>query len=106
MKITTTNEDYHSGWTDGYDSNEEEWAERSMKIARMLLDRVDAEAVSQGYLDIHTIEAVVLAFRQYAEHGDILEILDNYIKWCEMNGTATDMKKLMELKLRGRLDNA
>jgi hypothetical protein len=95
-------EDYQSGWADGYDSNENEWATRTMAIARKLIDRVDAEANSQHYLDIEAIEAVTRAFWQYAEHGWVVDVLDQYIEWCESNGSPRDMKKLMELKTTGR----
>jgi hypothetical protein len=90
-----------SGWTDGYDTNEAEWATRTMVIARKLIDRVDAEAEMQGYLDIDAIRVVVEAFWQYAEHAEIVGILDNYIEWCESKGTPREMKQLMEMKLRG-----
>jgi hypothetical protein len=106
MKLATSSEDYQSGWADGYDINEEEWATRSMKIARKLLDRVDTDANDQGYLDIEAIETVVSAFWQYAEHSEMVDILDQYIEWCEKNGTASDMRKLMELKQKGRVGNA
>lgn len=94
--------DYQSGWTDGYDSNEEEWATRTMAIAQKLMDRVDAEALGQRYLDIESIEAVTVAFWPYAEHGWVVDMLDRFITWCEQYGTAHDMKQLMELKMRGR----
>lgn len=108
MKIMEAgnSDDYISGWSDGYDSNEEEWAQRTMTIARKLLDRVDAEATHQRYLDIEAIEAVTLAFWQYAEHGWVLDMLDQYIEWCEQYGSPREMKQLMELKTKGRLDNA
>jgi hypothetical protein len=106
MKTTTSTEDYRSGWTDGYDANEEEWATRSMRIARKLLDRVDAETATSGYLDMDAIECVVSAFWEYAEQSEIIDILDGYIYWCETNGTASEMKKLMELKQKGRITNA
>ena len=101
MKLETSGEEYMSGWTDGYDTNEAEWATRTMAIARKLIDRVDTEAQIQGYLDIEAIKVVVEAFWHYAEHAEITDILDNYIEWCESNGTPRDMKKLMEMKLRG-----
>jgi hypothetical protein len=97
---------YDSGWVDGYDSNEDEWAMRTMAIATLLLDRVDTDANNTGRLDIEAIEAVTLAFWQYAENGWVTEKLGNYIRWCEGNGTARDMKKLMELKTTGRISNA
>lgn len=106
MKLQTSGEEYMSGWTDGYDTNEAEWTTRAMRIARKLLDRVDAEAAIHGYLDMDSIEAVVSAFWQYAENGEIIDILDGYIEWCEKDGTPGDMKRLMELKLRGRVSNA
>jgi hypothetical protein len=105
-KQRTQSEDYQSGWADGYDSNEEEWAQRTMVIARKLLDRVDAESVGQRYLDMEAIEAVTLAFWQYAEHGWVVDMLDQYINWCELYGNPRDMKRLMELKMKGRIDNA
>lgn len=101
-----TGGDYDSGWADGYDSNEEEWARRAMDIARKLLDRVDAEATTQGHLDTESLEAVTLAFWPYAEHGWVVDMLDRYITWCEGHGTAQDMKRLMELKTAGRIDHA
>ena len=94
--------DYESGWADGYDSNENEWATRTMAIAQKLMDRVDAEALGQRYLDIESIEAVTVAFWPYAEHGWVVDMLDRFITWCEQYGTAHDMKQLMELKMKGR----
>jgi hypothetical protein len=99
-------EDYQSGWADGYDTSEEQWANNAMVIARRLLDRVNAEATIQGYLDIDSIESVVGIFWGHAEQGEMIDILDQYIKWCENSGSASDMKKLVELKLTGRLSNA
>jgi hypothetical protein len=106
MEIQTASEEYTSGWTEGYDANETEWAMRTMNIARKLIDRVDDDARSNGYLDIEAIESVVVAFWNYAEHGEVVDILDNYIEWCAKHGTAHDMKRLMELKLTGRIANA
>lgn len=101
-----TGGDYDSGWADGYDSNESEWASKTMAIARKLLDRVNAEAATQHYLDTEAIEAVTVAFWPYAEHLWVVDMLDQYIEWCEQYGSPRDMKKLMELKTAGRIGNA
>jgi hypothetical protein len=88
-------------WANGYDSAEALWAEKSWAIWRRLLDRVDAEAVLQGYLDIDTLRFGLKEFREFpTELARMQDILDQYIAWAVEKEKASEVYELMKMRHR------